>query len=296
MRIIYDANGQMCNRFWSYIDTIATALLEKQRVFIWQSVPEIKDFDNLLHSSFITFPFHKKKSITKSFLLSPICQKLYSTKLFRSLGFVNGWSTRCCSENISRVDRSVLRKIFMPSETIVKSIDDLFKEGKGENVVIVGVHIRRGDYKTFIGGRFYFDDIIYISLMRQVEKLFPEKCVQFYVATNECLSEELVRSFKVLSLKSEITAAHDLYALSKCDYIMGPPSTFSRWAAFINNVPLCFVWDRHQEILSIEDFDYLSDYSHFLHKGEIQSMTQLQNEYVGWKPVRFYKRWLSKIK
>ena len=30
----------------------------------------------------------------------------------------------------------------------------------------------------------------------------------------------------------------DLYGLSKCDYIIGPPSTFSTWAAFYGQVPL----------------------------------------------------------
>jgi hypothetical protein len=29
----------------------------------------------------------------------------------------------------------------------------------------------------------------------------------------------------------------DLYALASCDYIIGPPSTFSQWASFYGNVP-----------------------------------------------------------
>jgi hypothetical protein len=30
----------------------------------------------------------------------------------------------------------------------------------------------------------------------------------------------------------------DLYALARCDYIMGPPSTYTQWASFYGNQPL----------------------------------------------------------
>jgi hypothetical protein len=30
----------------------------------------------------------------------------------------------------------------------------------------------------------------------------------------------------------------DLYALARCDYIMGPPSTYTQWASFYGNRPM----------------------------------------------------------
>jgi hypothetical protein len=34
------------------------------------------------------------------------------------------------------------------------------------------------------------------------------------------------------------SAVEDLYSLARCDYLLGPPSTFSLWASFYGNVPL----------------------------------------------------------
>jgi hypothetical protein len=31
---------------------------------------------------------------------------------------------------------------------------------------------------------------------------------------------------------------NDLWTLSKCDFVFGPPSTFSQWASFYGKVPL----------------------------------------------------------
>lgn len=40
----------------------------------------------------------------------------------------------------------------------------------------------------------------------------------------------------------------DLYALSRCNYIMGPPSTFTMWASFIGDVPLRIVKYSNENI------------------------------------------------
>jgi len=33
----------------------------------------------------------------------------------------------------------------------------------------------------------------------------------------------------------------DLYALAECDYIIGPPSTYTLWASFYGDTPLWFM-------------------------------------------------------
>ena len=33
----------------------------------------------------------------------------------------------------------------------------------------------------------------------------------------------------------------DLYALSRCDLIIGSPSSYSQWASFYGDVPLCLI-------------------------------------------------------
>jgi hypothetical protein len=49
-----------------------------------------------------------------------------------------------------------------------------------------------------------------------------------------------------------------MYALASCDYIVGPPSTFSLWASFYGQVPLCFL-QKPDEPLALANFvDYFS--------------------------------------
>ena len=64
-------------------------------------------------------------------------------------------------------------------------------------------------------------------------------------------------------------AATDLYALSLCDRLMGPPSTFSRWASFVNHVPLYFIFDKNQKIQSDSQFCPIADHFHFENGSEI---------------------------
>ena len=54
-------------------------------------------------------------------------------------------------------------------------------------------------------------------------------------------------------------AITDLYALSQCDYLLGPPSTFSQWASFYGNGKLCFVKNRHT-VLHMDDFKVVERY------------------------------------
>jgi hypothetical protein len=52
-----------------------------------------------------------------------------------------------------------------------------------------------------------------------------------------------------------------MYALASCDYIVGPPSTFSLWASFYGQVPLCFL-QKPDEFLALANFvDYFSHFA-----------------------------------
>jgi hypothetical protein len=45
----------------------------------------------------------------------------------------------------------------------------------------------------------------------------------------------------------------DLYSFTHCDYLIGPPSTFTSWASFYGRVPLCRVESPEMPIRR-EDF------------------------------------------
>lgn len=43
----------------------------------------------------------------------------------------------------------------------------------------------------------------------------------------------------------------DMYTLAECDYIFGPPSTYTMWASFYGKRPLQKIREKNQRI----DFD-----------------------------------------
>ena len=54
-------------------------------------------------------------------------------------------------------------------------------------------------------------------------------------------------------------AVEDLYMLSECDYVIGPPSTYSLVAAMYRDIPLCRMDQVKDGQLSLSDFK-LFDY------------------------------------
>lgn len=41
--------------------------------------------------------------------------------------------------------------------------------------------------------------------------------------------------------------------MSQCDYLIGPPSTFTGWASYIGNVPLKYIESKNIDF-TLEDF------------------------------------------
>ena len=65
----------------------------------------------------------------------------------------------------------------------------------------LGVHIRRGDYRTWCGGRYFFDDDQYIAVIKQFVQLQTGKQVDVYVYTSNNFTEPMFISLKGLQPK-----------------------------------------------------------------------------------------------
>ena len=57
------------------------------------------------------------------------------------------------------------------------------------------------------------------------------------------------KDFKGIDFEiNEGTFIQDMYLLSRCNFIVGPLSTFNRWSSFIGDVPLYTIENIDQEI------------------------------------------------
>jgi hypothetical protein len=150
-------------------------------------------------------------------------------------------------------------------------VDPVINHYKQEGYFVIGVHIRRGDYKTFEGGRYYFELNEYKQYMQSLCEVYKNKKLCFAISTNEKIDTTIFEGLEICKT-SNTTAIHDLYMLTQCDRIIGPLSTFSRWASFYGKVPLCFI-SKGNMIRSDEEFSIIKDFYHFENGVEIVNLT-----------------------
>ena len=135
------------------------------------------------------------------------------------------------------------------------------QKAKG-NVIRLGVHIRRGDYAQWRDGQFFFSDEVYAAHINKFAEMHPDKELHVYLSTNDPSVKE--EHFQELCPKVSIhhlqgNAPEDLFMLSECDYLIGPPSTFSMVAAMYRDIPLYRMDSADMQNMTAEGF-LLFDY------------------------------------
>lgn len=275
MRVICDAPGQTCNRLWAYVASVAQCLAEHKRMVIIFYDWTIEDFPNLLNSKFIYFPLWHKWYLERGNgwnnykgLTWKITHNAFWDKIFNFLGFTKGWYTRTDTQYLQPM-LPKLKTIFRPKDVIMQKAEGLIANMKQEVDIVVGVHIRRGDYATWNNGRFYYKLEEYHQFMLRLKFFFSGKKIGFFISSNEDFSIDIFDNCKCCRYGKEPSGAIlDLYTLSLCDYIIGPFSTYSRWASFIGEVPLCFLESNAQQFGN-DSFSKIVDYFHFENGKEI---------------------------
>lgn len=105
-----------------------------------------------------------------------------------------------------------------------------------------------------MGGKYFFQDAVYSGYMKKLESLFPNCKVKFLICSNEKINEISFSNFNIsLGLNHELL---DLYSLAQCDFLIGPPSTFTNWASIYGNVPLYKIRDSDSNI-TLEDLEVI---------------------------------------
>ena len=151
---------------------------------------------------------------------------------------------------------SYIRSLFEPTPTVSRRLQPIINNLKSPNELVVGVHLRRGDY-----GRNIFPIIPtnwYLKFLEQ-ELLVRYPNVTLFIATEDqslvqdfenhfpqtvdslglSLNSNPLDDYNYLKYETEQQDPHlmdwypDFYLLSQCDIILGPSSTFSFFAAML---------------------------------------------------------------
>lgn len=280
MKILFDQPGQTCNRLWSYFYSVQESIEKKEKLYILFFDKNIKYFPHLLDDSkYVIFPFYLESFINifgynrYNRILRHVFYNRYSEKIYEIINKFGiecrkGWEYRSLTYN--KQNAKNIKGLFMPDNEIVSYVDNWFLEKRKNYDYIIGVHIRLGDYKTWENGNYYYSLDVYFKYMHTIISIFENKKILFFISSNERINyvDNLVE-FIQFENKNDI---FDLYGLSKCDYIFGPLSTFSRWASFIGNVPLHFIENTTGKV-ELSDFSPIEDFYHFQSSKEIPNLT-----------------------
>jgi hypothetical protein len=133
----------------------------------------------------------------------------------------------------------LIAELFRPGKATEDKVQEFISEKRlDHNVVVVGFHVRRTDYRTYRNGEYYYDNVAWLSWIRQARTAFGSDARRFagLIFSDEDVSALVNSANDLIRAPGEIY--EDLCMLSKCHYIIGPPSTFSSWASFTGRVPV----------------------------------------------------------
>lgn len=145
-----------------------------------------------------------------------------------------GWLFR--SDKLIEKHQAAIREHFRLTPTHAEVVSKKIARLRQENDLVVGIHIRAGDYATWDNGKYFYSPADYAKVMRAIAEQVPNRRVTFLVCSNSKLSQTDFIGVNVCFGPGHLV--QDMYLLAETDLIVGPPSTFSAWASFYGVVPL----------------------------------------------------------
>lgn len=272
MLIVCSKEGQLCNRLFHFSHLASFAI--EQNEILWY--PFIKEYSNffpniqklsinnskiyIYSNPIILFILRIIKSIlkripSKIFLCNDTNIEIdlsnYSVNEHRLL-LISGWLFRDKKSLIKNKD--FIKHLFAFDNEIIINGNQIINNLKADNKIIIGLHIRRGDYAYFENGKYFYNAEIYSGMIQQVRDIdLNNQKFHFVIITNdkEIFLNKALNAHDVTHINGN--EALDLYCLSKCDYIIGPPSTFSAWASFYGSVPIQFI-ESDKYVINFDNF------------------------------------------
>lgn len=154
-------------------------------------------------------------------------------------------------EKLDKGQAGAIRNYFVIKDEHQKNVESVVNKARQQGEILVGVHIRHGDYRRFRKGKYFYTLETYVKLLNQIQAFFPGKRVSFLICSNEPQDPEVLAGLKYVFGPGH--RVEDLYALAKCDYLIGPPSTYTMWASFYGQVPLYMIEDAEYKF-GLTDF------------------------------------------
>lgn len=157
--------------------------------------------------------------------------------------FVIGWSFR--TPELVCKHKVLIQQIFTPITKHREAVSRLIARVRTGTDHLVGIHIRQTDYKTFANGKYFYPLSLYRRVMDDMASQLKGS-VRFLICSDAPVDREAFTGLDIVSATGH--PIEDNYALAACDYIVGPPSTYTGWASFYGGVPRLFIRSPEERI------------------------------------------------
>lgn len=263
--------SQMCNNLLQFAHVYAWGRKHHQRVISMRfsyKYPYFK-IQQTKYAGFFWYLFAKYAAALK--LLHTVSfrredhreEKIHYMETHRHF-VVSGWFARFYDEFLEYRDE--ICDLFQLREEYAKPLRERMEMaigGANTGALRLGLHIRRGDYKDFYAGKFFYDNTAYAAYVMEYARQNTAKDIVTFISTNdrtvspddfEKLCQGCQNSIKFIVMP-ENNPAQDMIMLSECDAIIGPPSTFSLTACMYHDIPLCWMEEASPEHMRFDKFE-----------------------------------------
>ena len=253
--------SQMCNNLLQYAHVYAWGREHGRKVISMRFSYKYQYF-HICHTNLTSFPLYLLAKYSAALHLLPTAsfkhteydrEALERMMLRHRHIVVSGWYARFYDLFLKYRDE--ICELFRIDERYTTPVKQ--KMGDHGDCVRLGVHIRRGDYAQWNNGIYCYDDETYARHINRFADMHKDKEVHVYLSTNDSsLTEE---RYQQLCPRTHIhafqgNAPEDLFMLSECDYLIGPPSTFSLVAAMYRDIPLYRMDSADENQMTAESF------------------------------------------
>jgi hypothetical protein len=165
--------------------------------------------------------------------------------------FVEGWNLR---NPLGLAQYAAeIRTLLAPGEEAAERTR-VFRALLPKDRLLIGVHVRHRDYRTFLNGQLYMPVEEFRDTMRRLADRHARARPHFVVC-----SDEPRDAGEFPGLDCTISGGDlidDMHRLAGCDAIVGPLSTYSMWAAYVGGVRVRHYKARPDEPISFAGEGY----------------------------------------
>lgn len=153
-----------------------------------------------------------------------------------------------CNSAISEIN-----SFFRPASKYVAEINSPIENLRSRNDLVCGVLVRQTDYRSWNDGKYFYTSKQYSDFLDKLKNSFKNKKIGFFIATDEVQEEKIYGDLDCMIRVGY--PLENLYTLSLCDFLIGPPSSYIGWSAIISGKTLRILLPNTQPPLA-KDFGY----------------------------------------